>query len=561
MSKSGMRQPLIVTAADHRFARSLMQFLRSAERHGEHRRLKWIVYDLGLSPADRDILSRAFPWASVRPVNFAGFPPHVNVATGSFAWKPILFNAAARDHDGPVFWFDSATVFRRALREPIQSVVETGFWTLKGQTPLMGRADPRVIAALNVPPEVLHLPERVAGAVGFDTRNPVADGLLQEWARLAHDPRYILPDGPDQGHRFDQTLLSSLLLTKFHKGEIVLGEEEVDISSIRPVTYLTTRNKLWPSWPLWLDAPGRAWYHLWKASDRAWHRLRILDDTRIDGWKRRKRDHFSVKLRHLADNREVTIPTPADGYYADPFITHHDGRDWLFVEEFVYSADRGFLSVLELDEEFSVASARPVEFTPDYVALDSHASFPCLLEADGATYMIPETHERRVVDLFACEAWPNRWHLVRRLLHGVDAADSMLIRDQGLWYLITSVQGPCQNRHLEIFFTGDLLSGDLVPHPVNAERRYGDDKNGTGRNAGYIGRQGDGTLVRLMQHSPNYYGEGVRPMRISKLTPTEFAEEPIAAIDFLPGITAGVRTHHASRCGNILAFDTRDRVG
>ena len=96
MSRSGTCQPLIVTAADHRFARTLMQFLRSAERYGEDSRLGWVVYDLGLSPTDREIICHHFPWAKVRPVDFAEYPAHVNVATGSFAWKPILLNAAAR---------------------------------------------------------------------------------------------------------------------------------------------------------------------------------------------------------------------------------------------------------------------------------------------------------------------------------------------------------------------------------------------------------------------------------------------------------------------------------
>ena len=64
-----------------------------------------------------------------------------------------------------------------------------------------------------------------------------------------------------------------------------------------------------------------------------------------------------------------------------------------------------------------------------------------------------------------------------------------------------------------------------------------------------------------MQDSPNHYGEGTRPMRITALTPTEFREEPVDSIDFLPGIIPGFPTHHATRVGNILAFDTRDRVG
>jgi hypothetical protein len=561
MTSDQARQPLIVTAADHRFARTLAQFLLSAERQGEHRRCRWAIYDLGLSDADRTRLRERFGWADIRSIRLADYPPHVAVASGSYAWKPIIIRDAARDLEAPLFWFDSGTILRAPLDRALGSLASQGFWGLRSQMPLAQKCDPRVLDALEVSLEVRHVREYAAGAVGFDIATPLGRQLVDDWSRHALIADHIVPAGYASFHKHDQALLNCLLAKAMFAGQLEPTLEEIDISSASPNTMLSTRNFVSGGMPLWSDPLHRLGGAAWKAGDRLYHRIRVFDDTRLDGRKRRRQDHFTVKLWQLPERRETLIPGPRDGYYADPFITRRDGRLWLFLEEFVYPQDRGVLTVVGLDDALSVISTQPVELLPGYAALDSHASFPFIFDLDGESYMIPETHERRAIDLYVCEAWPSRWRLRRRLRFGVDAADSMVVREGSLWYLITSVQGSAPNRHLEIHYTDDLLSGHFTPHPINSQNVYGSNANGTGRNAGYIGRQPDGTLIRLMQDSPNHYGEGIRPMRITALTPTEFREEPATSIDFLPGIIPGFPTHHATRSGNILAFDTRDLVG
>jgi hypothetical protein len=555
------RQPLIVTAADHRFARTLMQLLLSAERWGEDRRAAWLVYDLGLSDADRRQLASRFPWATLQPFPLGNFPPHVAVASGSYAWKPLIIAEAAKRGDGPLIWFDSGTLLKAPVDEALQALAKQGFWGLRSQMPLAQKCDPRVLDALEVPLEVRHVREYAAGAVGFDLATPLGRHLVEAWARHALIPGHIVPENYPPYHKHDQALLNCLLAKAMFAGDFEPTLQEIDISSAHPSSMISTRNHVPAGRPLWTDPLYRFASSAWKAGDRLYHRARLFDDTRLDGRKRRRQDHFTVTLRQLPGGRETVIPGPADGYYADPFITRRDGKLWLFLEEFVYPRDRGFLTVLGLDDGLNVTSTEAVEFLPGYAALDSHASFPCIFEIGGESYMIPETHERRAIDLYVCDRWPSRWRLRRRLRFGVDAADSMLVEKGGLWYLITSVQGSAANRHLEVHYTDDVLSGCFHPHPINNQNVYGGNANGTGRNAGVIGKQPDGTLLRLMQDSPNYYGQGIRPMRVTALSPTEFREEHVDLIDFLPGIVVGFPTHHATRTGDILAFDTRDRVG
>lgn len=560
MTHTGSTEPLILTAADHRFARTLAQFLLSAERHGEHQRCRWVVYDLGLSDADRAFLRMRFDWAELRRFAFEEHPPHLALSSGSYAWKPVVIREAAAGHVGPVFWFDSGTVLKRPLDAALARLGKQGFWGLRSQTPLALKCDPRVLDALSVPLEVRHIREYAAGAVGFDLSTPLGQQLVEDWGRHALIADHIVPEGYAAFHKHDQALLNCLLAKAAHEARFEPTLEEVDISSTSPSKIVATRNYVQSDVPLWADPFVRAHRHVLKAADRVYHRLRHFDDTRIDGWRRRRKEHFSVVVSDLATGRTATIAGPRGGYYADPFVWQRNGRTWLFVEEFVYARDRGHLAVLALDADLAVTSAAPVELLPGYAALDCHASFPFIFEHEGETYMVPETHERRAVDLFVCVRWPDSWRLVRRLICGVNAVDSMVIRERNLWYLITSTQGSWPNRHLEIYSAPDLLSGSFQAHPINNQGIYGDKVFGTGRNAGCIARNADGTLSRLMQQSRNHYGEGVQPMRINELSPLQFTETPALTIDCLPGIKSGFPTHHASRAGNVVAYDTRDRA-
>jgi hypothetical protein len=554
------RQPLIVTAADHRFARTLAQFLLSAERHGEHRRCRWAIYDLGLSDADRTRLRERFGWADIRSIQLADYPPHVAVASGSYAWKPVIIREAARDLVGPLFWFDSGTILRAPLDGALRSLANQGFWGLRSQMPLAQKCDPRVLDALEVPLEVRHLREYAAGAVGFDLATPLGRQLVEDWGHHALIADYIVPEGYAVFHKHDQALLNSLLAKAAYSECFEPTLDEIDISSPTPSRLVSTRNYVPPQIPLWADPAARAHRALHKAADRIYHRLRRFDDTRIDGWRRRYKEHFSVVVKDLASGRQATIPSPRGGYYADPFVWQRDGQTWVFVEEFVYAHDRGHLTVLALDADLAVTSAAPVTLLPRYAALDCHASFPFMFEHQDKIYMVPETHERRAVDLFVCERWPDSWRLVRRLLFDVDAVDSMVVQVGGLWHLITSTQGRWPNRHLEIYSAPDLLSGRFEAHPVNDQGIYGNTVFGTGRNAGCIARNADGTLMRLMQQSRDHYGEGLQATRIDELTALQFAETPALTIDCLPGIGQGFPSHHASRAGNVIAYDTRDRA-
>ena len=83
-------RPIILSAADCRFFRSLWQFLLSAERTGLFRACAWRVYDLGLHQHQLQRLRRRFQWCEFVKFDFSQYPEHVGLASNSYAWKPII---------------------------------------------------------------------------------------------------------------------------------------------------------------------------------------------------------------------------------------------------------------------------------------------------------------------------------------------------------------------------------------------------------------------------------------------------------------------------------------
>jgi len=256
----------VVTGADQSFARCLYQFLLSAERRHLPRRHRFIAYDLGLEPATRLDLERRFTWCAFRPFDFTQYPAHVAVARRTYAWKPMIVAEVAEQSDGLVLWLDSATLFRGDLDEVIATLRHHGTYSLKGQSTLSERCDPRVLQALSVPAGDLRLPERVGGVLGVDPGHPGAHRLVTIWRAHALIERHILPRTP--GHNADQSLLGILLYRLQRAGALVLNDDEIDISSRAPVRWMTSRNRV-PTWlPRWADPFARAYFAIYKTLDR-----------------------------------------------------------------------------------------------------------------------------------------------------------------------------------------------------------------------------------------------------------------------------------------------------
>ena len=553
---------VIVTAANESYARTLWQFLKSAKRAGLPKLYQFVAYDLGLTESTRNFLQSKFPWCQFKRFNFEDHPAHASMNPNNFAWKPLIIAEEFNTHDGIVFWFDSAVIFKSNLEIALQRITTDGVWYLRGHTSLEKRANPNALDKMQVPLEMRHLPEISGGSIGFSTTHPAARELVSNWRDYAcektviaeQDSPYIFTsDGQEIWHQFDQAILSGLVLTMVFNGVLPLRKDEVDISSTNPVQFISTRNKVNLATPTWADPLVRAYYKTYKFSDQNWLRLSRNFAKLEGGFQRHLKEHFVVTVQNEKSDVTRNIPSPRYGYYADPFIWQRENKTWVFVEEYQCYKDQGRLVAIQLDEQLQPTQHLPLTMTPDYAAIEGHASFPFLFETAGEIYMIPETCSRRSVDLYVCEKWPHIWTLKRRMLFGLDAADTMITKHGKLWWLLTSVRGTTGNRTLQIFSMENLHDAAPVPHPMNQLNLYHDLKNDTGRNAGLLVEQPDGSLLRFSQNSADRYGQGGMFKRIEILDKLNFQESDQITQTPLR------ESHHFNKHGHLSTWDHRKR--
>lgn len=247
--------------------------------------------------------------------------------------------------------------------------------------------------------------------------------------------------------------------------------------------------------------------------DRA---MRTPADWRVI-WRRR--DPATPMLAPHRDPTPFRLLSDDGGrFFADPFLWSHDGRTWLFVEEFPYATGRGILSVCEMTADGNVTAPRPI--------LDQtcHLSYPQVFAEGGEIWMVPETSGRRTVELWRAVAFPDRWERHAILLDDVDCGDATIERVGDRWWMFgNSRELWCSSWDALHVWHAPALEGpwtplDTVPVKVDVA---------TARPAGRMIATARG-LLRPVQDSSSDYGCGLALTRVDRLDVGGFGETVLA---------------------------------
>jgi hypothetical protein len=238
---------------------------------------------------------------------------------------------------------------------------------------------------------------------------------------------------------------------------------------------------------------------------------RTHNDTGADG--RFVPDSTYYRFRHL-------IP-PSDRFWADPFPVEHEGRRFIFVEEFLFQTNRGRISMFEIDDKGSAHGPTTV------LERDYHLSYPFVFEWNGCHYMIPETHESGQIELFRAAAFPYQWEFDRVLIPEVRAVDVTLAQIEKRWWMFASVANdpelPWDELHL---YYADSPFGPWTPHrenPVKSDAR-------NSRPAGRLFRW-KGKLYRPAQNCAPRYGHSIVINEVLQIDPDRFTETAVSQIE------------------------------
>ena len=204
---------------------------------------------------------------------------------------------------------------------------------------------------------------------------------------------------------------------------------------------------------------------------------------------------------------------------------------------------RGYISHVAIDPSGGVSDATPV--------LDpgSHASYPFLVEADGAVFMLPEVAQAGELVLYEAVDFPYRWRPAATLLPGVPAVDASVVEFDGRWWMFASRLDRGTNQNLFVWHAPEL-TGPWTPHAANPVKT--DARSARSGGTPFIS---GGRLYRPSQDNSRSYGGRLILNRVEVLTATAFDERPVRVIDPRKGSRYPDGLHTLSAAGGRTLVD------
>lgn len=242
----------------------------------------------------------------------------------------------------------------------------------------------------------------------------------------------------------------------------------------------------------------------------------------------------------LMDTKYLKLAPVATHTVADPFVfSSADGGDlYLFAEE-QRRRSPGRIKVWNITPGAQPQALGELNFG------EGHVSFPFVFENRGSVFVVPETSSiewggQGEVALYRFTEFPTRIEKVSVLLTG-PYTDSYLVSSGAHFYLFTSL------RDEGLLFISNQLEGPYLPHPKSPFSI-------SLQNARGAGAMIPATLerpfaVRPGQDCTRTYGGDLTLMKVTKLTPEDYAEETWverAVTGNYPWAATGA--HHISQC-------------
>jgi hypothetical protein len=236
------------------------------------------------------------------------------------------------------------------------------------------------------------------------------------------------------------------------------------------------------------------------------------------------------------------LPNPPGHFRADPFLFEHGGETWLFFEDFSFATNLGTLSCARLGDDGQLLDVGSCLKRP------YHLSYPQVFRTADGIFMIPETADAGVVELYRATVFPYQWEWSAKLLD-LRAVDSTVVQAAGRWWMFTSPMAAPAHAPATLLFAADELRGPWTLQ----ERCTVSVDAATARGAGAIVDTGAG-LIRPSQDCTLEYGRRLLFNRIGPLSAAGYREQTIQAIEpgWLPGM---VGVHSYARAGDWEVVD------
>jgi hypothetical protein len=269
----------------------------------------------------------------------------------------------------------------------------------------------------------------------------------------------------------------------------------------------------------------------------------ILKKALGQPFRRKKVAHWRIAIRNsrqrLFESPNTSgfewLESPPGHFWADPFLLEHEGKQWLFYEDYSYARRRADIACAQLLSGGTLGPPRSC-LSNEHV----HYSYPHVFQAEGALWMTPETVATNSVDLYSCQEFPAKWKKERTLLEG-RYVDPTLWEWEGKWWMTVTSADPESRAGCLLLFCADSITGEWRFHPANPVST--DIRNNRG--AGRIIRAGD-RPIRPSQSGCPIYGYSFSFHEITDLTASCYAERLLSTIT--PQRFRGLTGVHSYAC-------------
>lgn len=270
---------------------------------------------------------------------------------------------------------------------------------------------------------------------------------------------------------------------------------------------------------------------------------------RPEHWRigyRLTRDAGVARTRAWPGESFAVLPDDGERFYADPFPFEHDGRHYLFFENFPYATGKGVIGVVEIGADGTASTPRIVLEQP------VHLSYPLITRHEGDIFMLPEMSGARRIQLFRADPFPGRWVPADILLDDVVAADGTPIRHGDRFWLFATLAGDGGSSWDQLgLFHAPALGGPWTPHAANPVLIDA----GAARPAGAMWHE-DGVLMRVAQDCRSGYGVGLAICRVDRLDEHGYAQTVVSRL--APPAGSGARgVHTLNRAGSLEVVDLK----
>lgn len=232
-----------------------------------------------------------------------------------------------------------------------------------------------------------------------------------------------------------------------------------------------------------------------------------------------------------------------DRWFADPFIYKvADDEIVVFVEEcMITDKPKGILCELHVERKTKRLRERFV-----LLELDTHLSYPAIIEKDGVTYVYPENGASGSLKMYKYDVYNHRLVEPVCILNEAVADSTILKERDGYTLITTKTENPLECAYLykskELFGPYQLVSKHPVQSSLSCSRPAGNWITVSGK------------TCRPAQDCSERYGGSINLMRIDSLDPyIEMVSISISPVGYKYNL--GIHTINASTTDDFLVVD------